>query len=215
MILISIDGASRRNGKPDCMSAAGIVCANYDEPNITHTSIAEYGSTNQRAELHALCKALQMAAGKGDDIMILTDSEYVFNGMTRRWYNTWRHNNWLTSSGEPVKNRDIWESVVEAVQACGDITYYHIKGHCIPFGTVRARNAMNIGFSCLVDEVFQQYDSLVHKKADVLQAAQELSERNNGFTLTSDQLRRFVAFNTLADIVATLAVEQADSAREV
>ena len=62
MLLISIDGACRRNGKPDCVSAGGVFIQQFDSKlNLQQTSILsnyETASTNQRGELLALLTAL-------------------------------------------------------------------------------------------------------------------------------------------------------------
>ncbi len=41
---------------------------------------------------------------------IVTDSEYVKNGITS-WIHGWKKKNWISSSKKPVVNRDLWEEL--------------------------------------------------------------------------------------------------------
>lgn len=222
MLLISIDGACRRNGKPDCVSAGGVFIQQFDnELNLQQTSILsnyETASTNQRGELLALLTALDYIWSSKQSTQIVTDSEYLFNAMTKEWYKSWQHKCWVTATGEPVKNKDLWQEIASAYCRCEDagidIVFYHIKGHCIPFGKVTANTLLtkDTTGARLMAEVFIKYD-MVSKttKKDQLEQANTLSERNNGFKLTPDKMRQFVVANVMADAVATKCVEAADA----
>lgn len=222
MLLISIDGACRRNGKPDCVSAGGVFIQQFDSKlNLQQTSILsnyETASTNQRGELLALLTALDYVWSAKQSTQIVTDSEYLFNAMTKEWYKSWQHKGWVTVTGEPVKNKDLWQEIASAYCRCEDagidIVFYHIKGHCIPFGKVTANTllAKDTTGGHLMAEVLIKYD-MVSKttKKDQLEQANALSERNNGFKLTPDKMRQFVVANVMADAVATKCVEAADA----
>lgn len=222
MLVISIDGACRRNGKPDCVAAAGVFVQEYNKENKlggTRTlTNYETGSTNQRGELLALITALDHIAAEKQHSQIITDSEYLFNTMTKEWLNTWYHTGWLTAAGEPVKNQDLWEQIYDKYVACTDIgieiMFYHIKGHCISFGKVTANQllAKNETGLELMAEVLTKYDEVkdTSKKATLVEA-NKLSEKNNGFELDPDYLCLFVVSNVIADAVATRCVEAADS----
>lgn len=222
MLLISIDGACRRNGKPDCVSSGGVFIQQFDSDlKLQQTSILsnyETASTNQRGELLALLTALDYVWSSKQSTQIVTDSEYLFNAMTKEWYKSWQHKCWVTVTGEPVKNKDLWQEIASAYCRCEDagidIVFYHIKGHCIPFGKVTANTllAKDTTGARLMAEVFIKYD-MVSKttKKDQLEQANTLSERNNGFKLTPDKMRQFVVANVMADAVATKCVEAADA----
>lgn len=221
MLLIAIDGACRRNGKPDCVSAGGVFIQQFDKDLVLQqTSILsnyETQSTNQRGELLALLTALDHVWSAKQQTQIVTDSEYLFNAMTKEWYRSWQHKGWVTAMGEPVKNRDLWQEISKAYSRCLDegieIVFYHIKGHCIPFGKVTANTLLskdNTG-ACLMAEVLLKYDAVSRTtKKDLLEQANVLSERNNGFQLPPDKLRQFVVSNVMADAVATKCVDAAD-----
>ena len=222
MLFIGIDGASRRSGTPDCVSAGGIFIVDYDEQlevqsTRTHSVSEEY-STSQRGELIALRQALRIVSETGrTDVIILTDSEYMFGTLTKRWYVNWINNGWKTSLDGDVKNQDLWNDIIElwiAVNEKEDITMVHTKGHCVPFGRVTANKKYDedITGNKLWFAVNQKY-TLV--KADVrvaerLRHASALSKRNNGFEFDEEIQRRFVTVNMVADQVATIAVEEAN-----
>lgn len=212
MIIASIDGACRRNGKPDCTSAGGVFIM-HPTGETEILSAYEYKSTNQRGELLALLKALDYIVAAKHEAQIITDSEYIFNAMTKQWYTSWMNKGWVTASGDPVKNKDIWLEISCVMsRATEDIHFYHIKGHCIPFGKVTAETSLNVDTSGaqLKRLVSAKFDGIADSKREVFEAAQTLSERNNGFRLPSDIFKQFVVINTIADAIATKVVEAAD-----
>ena len=44
------------------------------------------------------------------DVEVVTDSEYMKNGITL-WIVNWKKRNWMTSQKKPVVNRDLWEQL--------------------------------------------------------------------------------------------------------
>lgn len=217
MLIISIDGACRRNGQPSCVASGGVYIQQVDIVgnlmDSTTRAVHEKHSTNQRGEMLALLYALEYIATATQEAQVITDSEYLFNAMTKNWVDSWANKGWITASGEPVKNVDIWREIYRIYKLCKeDIHFYHIKGHCIPFGKVTADNllARDPTGLLLFKQVELKYDEVAPTKAKNLEAAQELSERNNGFRLTDEILKRFVVMNTVADAVATKRVDTAD-----
>jgi len=225
MLFIAIDGACRRNGKPDCVAAGGVFVQQYDGDGFLQQTdvqaIHEIGSTSQRGEVLALLSALDYAWASKQDTHFLTDSEYLFNAMTKQWYANWARKGWITALGEPVKNRDLWEAVIQSYGRCEsigmDMVFYYTKGHCIPFGKVTADKLLTADPSgyTLMMEVSDKYDSVFYSKQDQLEHANELSERNNGFRLEPAMLKHFVTSNLVADAIATKRVDAADRGRGV
>lgn len=222
MYVISIDGACRRNGKPDCVSAGGVFIQKFVDEKCIYTDLiysSERKSTNQRGEITALSNALayiRQMCSVGDTVQIVTDSEYIFNTMTKEWFIGWESRGWLTAAGEPVKNADLWKSIYALHKQCSeyyDINYYHIKGHCISFGKVTANRLLDEddSGSKLLQEIYKKYDASLATKQDTFENAQELSYRNNGFRLPDNIFRRFVVANTVVDAIATKRVDAADS----
>lgn len=221
MLLISIDGACRRNGKPDCVAAGGVFIQHFDEDlKLCKTCVRtnyEMQSTNQRGEMLALLTALEYVFANKQSACIVTDSEYLFNVMTKEWYRSWQNRGWVTALGEPVKNKDIWVEVAQAYNKCVDagleVTLYHIKGHCIPFGKVTANTLLtkDATGAHLMAEVLLKYESVRASKKEALEHANELSIKNNGFALDQDKMRQFVVANAVADAIATKCVDAADA----
>ena len=176
----------------------------------------EVQSTNQRGELLALLTALDKIWLAKESAQVITDSEYLFNTMTKEWYNNWAKKGWITALGEPVKNKDIWLEIMHAYEKCEsaglEVTFYHIKGHTVSFGKVTAQKLLaadTSGFalySAIADKV-----RTVQLKEGMYDKICELSLKNNGFELEGPILQRFIVTNTVADAVATKCVEAADA----
>ena len=86
----------------------------------------EANSTNNRMELLAAINALE-ALGRTSAITIITDSQYVKNGVTG-WIHGWKRNGWKTAAKKPVKNVELWQRL-EAAQAGHQVTWEWVKGH--------------------------------------------------------------------------------------
>lgn len=85
----------------------------------------ENDTTNNRMELRAAIEGLK-ALKKRCKVVIYTDSEYLKKGMTE-WIKDWVKNGWKTSKGT-VKNKDLWDELVELVRK-HEVTWEWIKGH--------------------------------------------------------------------------------------
>lgn len=221
MLVIAIDGACRRNGKPDCVSSGGVFIEQYNQDNVLIAtrilSNYEIQSTNQRGELLAFITALDHVWSAKQPTQIITDSEYIFNAMTKEWFVGWERRDWLTASYEPVKNSDLWREIKHAYDKCKaddiDIVFYHIKGHCISFGKVTANTLLTKDSTgqLLRMEIAKKYDATAYtSKSENIRVANELSLKNNGFELDDDIMKHFVVLNTMADAIATKCVEAAD-----
>lgn len=220
-LCIAIDGACRRNGKPDCISSGGVFIQQWaDGKWIDSRAITNYeiNSTNQRGELLALLTALDYIWAANQPTQIVTDSEYIFNAMTKEWLVGWQSRGWKTSLNEPVKNSDLWREIAHAYKKCLsadiEIIFYHIKGHCIPFGKVTANSllAKDSTGKLLYHEAEKKYDIVIHTtRTQHIIDANKLSERNNGFAFTDDKLKHFIVMNTVVDAIATKCVDAADS----
>lgn len=86
----------------------------------------EAHTTNNRMELLAAITALETLT-RPSRIKIVTDSQYVKNGVTQ-WIHGWKRNGWKTASKKPVKNAELWQRLDEA-QARHDVDWAWVKGH--------------------------------------------------------------------------------------
>lgn len=83
-------------------------------------------TTNNQMELMAAITALETLE-KPSTITIVTDSQYVKNGVTG-WIFGWKKNGWKTSAKKPVKNVELWQRL-DAAQARHKVTWEWVKGH--------------------------------------------------------------------------------------
>ncbi|KAM9241393.1 ribonuclease H1 isoform 2-T2 [Leptosomus discolor] len=84
--------------------------------------------TNQRAEIHAACKAIEQAKSQNiKKLIIYTDSKFTINGITS-WVDNWKTNGWRTSSGGSVINKEDFERL-DNLSKDIEIQWMHIPGH--------------------------------------------------------------------------------------
>lgn len=122
-LIVAADGSSLGNPGP------GGWCFYLDIHNWAAGGMAN-GVTNNQMELTAVLMALRTL--KDTHIEFLLDSQYVINCVTK-WHHGWRKNNWKTSSGARVSNREIIEEIVTIVDArklSGSATSFRwVRGH--------------------------------------------------------------------------------------
>ena len=83
-------------------------------------------TTNNRMELLAAINALE-ALERPSEITIVTDSNYVKNGITS-WIFGWKKNGWKNAAKKPVKNAELWQRL-DAANARHQVTWEWVKGH--------------------------------------------------------------------------------------
>ena len=126
------DGSTRNNGRADAVGAWAYVVLNNGE-KIHEDCRAEIGTTNQRMELIAAAEALDYLFYNEicvpfDTVKIYTDSAYLHNCYTQKWYENWQMNGWRNSKKEPVANQDLWERLVKYFEA-PEVQFIKVKGH--------------------------------------------------------------------------------------
>ncbi|KAE8383309.1 ribonuclease H-like domain-containing protein [Aspergillus bertholletiae] len=113
---IYTDGGCRGNGRPGAIGAAAAVVVKRNGKSTSWTrSLPRYPPpTNQRAEITAICLALELALEKFDqldtnpqfDVTIYSDSKYAIGCMTT-WIYKWARNGWFNAAGNQIANRDL------------------------------------------------------------------------------------------------------------
>jgi ribonuclease HI len=83
-------------------------------------------TTNNRMELAAVIEGLRKLKEECS-VEIVTDSEYVKNGMSS-WIVGWKRNGWKTAAKKPVVNQDLWMMLDELVEA-HKVKWTWTKGH--------------------------------------------------------------------------------------
>ena len=86
----------------------------------------ETETTNNRMELMGAIKALN-ALKESCDVTLWTDSTYVKKGITE-WIDGWVKKGWKNSTGKPVKNKDLWQDLLEAEKR-HNVSWRWVKGH--------------------------------------------------------------------------------------
>lgn len=86
---------------------------------------AAAATTNQRMELTAALEALRALDGP---LEVRSDSTYVVNCFRDRWWEKWVRNGWRNSQRQPVANVDLWQPLIELVQARRPV-FRWVKGH--------------------------------------------------------------------------------------
>ena len=122
---IFVDGACSGNPGPGGWGAL-LRCETVCGPMRKELSGYHSDTTNNRMELMAAIEALR-ALKQPCKVILCTDSQYVKNGITE-WIITWRKKNWKTSSGAPVKNQDLWQTLDLMVQK-HKVEWKWVKGH--------------------------------------------------------------------------------------
>lgn len=215
MKTIAIDGACRRNGKPDCISAGSCFILVEDNNGVEQCftiSDHETESTSQRGELTGLLLAFEHIAIDNTETVVITDSEYLFNTITKRWVDRWMHNQWQTADGSPVKNQDLWTKIWNIYIKIEDyITMFHIKGHLLSVGMKKYHDLMYADVTGYSLYQYVYFNKQI--KADKLDHALALSEMNNGFRPDASLLQKFAAMNVTVDAVANLCIEAYESAQ--
>lgn len=87
---------------------------------------AEPHTTNNRMELRAAIEGLR-ALNRRCQVTLVTDSEYVKNGITT-WINGWQRNGWKTKDKQPVKNAALWQELL-AQTSRHEMYWRWTKGH--------------------------------------------------------------------------------------
>lgn len=87
----------------------------------------ERSTTNNRMEMLAVIEGLAMLEAAPTSVRIYTDSRYVMDGISS-WIKGWKRKGWVTMSGDPVKNKDLWIRMDELVSK-HQVEWCWVKGH--------------------------------------------------------------------------------------
>ena len=121
-ILIYTDGAC--SGNPGIGGWGVVILIPRENP--VHLNGGSNNTTNNQMELTATIQGLQYFK-ESKQILIITDSKYVINGI-ESWIKNWKKNGWKTASKKPVKNKDLWEKLDKEITKHA-IEWQWVKGH--------------------------------------------------------------------------------------
>lgn len=118
-IIAAADGSALGNPGP-CGWAWYIDDANWAAGGSPH-------GTNNQGELQAVLELLRATAGTDEPLLIMCDSKYVIDSITK-WMPGWKRRGWRKADGAPVLNRELMESLDEAMRG-RDVKFEWVKGH--------------------------------------------------------------------------------------
>ncbi|MDR3314828.1 MAG: ribonuclease HI [Oscillospiraceae bacterium] len=84
-------------------------------------------TTNNRMELTGLIEGLR-ALKESCRVTVMTDSEYVANGITKGWAAAWKRNGWVKSDKKPALNPDLWDALLGEL-ARHTVEVRWVRGH--------------------------------------------------------------------------------------
>jgi ribonuclease HI len=130
---IYCDGSTKGNGRENAVGGWAYVLVNADHNSFILGGVGdEKGTTNQRMELTAALRALEqidpMLVPLHDRVMVYTDSAYLHNCYSQKWYESWQRNGWRNSKKQPVANQDLWEKLIPYFTRW-EFDFAKVKGH--------------------------------------------------------------------------------------
>jgi len=130
-VTIYTDGAAR--GNPDGPGGYGAIVQYRDENGDLMEKELRGGyvrTTNNRMELMGVIAALEELGSFREPCegTLFSDSRYVVDAFLKRWIVNWQKNGWKTASGAPVKNQDLWNRLLKALEP-HSIRFSWVKGH--------------------------------------------------------------------------------------
>ena len=131
-IVIFTDGSCIEVKKSACRKAG--IGIHFPQKTYKDTCEALIGKpTNQRAELYAIQRSLELVMSSKDykenrqRIYVFTDSEYSINCVTK-WHRKWLKNQWKTSSGKTVENKDLIKPLLDLLKKAR-VVFKHVRAH--------------------------------------------------------------------------------------
>ncbi|MDX1347508.1 MAG: ribonuclease HI [Thiomicrorhabdus chilensis] len=121
VIEIFTDGGCRGNPGPGGWGAL----LRFNE-HIKEMKGSQAETTNNQMELMAAIQAFE-ALTRPCHVKITTDSQYVKNGITQ-WMDGWKKKGWKTAANKPVKNKELWQRLDQAI-APHTVDWFWVKGH--------------------------------------------------------------------------------------
>ena len=121
-ITIYTDGACSGNPGP-----GGWGCILMHNGNKKELSGGSKDTTNNIMEMTAVIEALKLLKHPCK-VKLYSDSAYVVNAFLQNWTKNWIKNNWKTSDKKDVKNKELWQELIELTKI-HNVTFIKVKGH--------------------------------------------------------------------------------------
>ena len=131
MIKVYTDGSCRANGSANSVGGWAFAIVREDELIYAARGMV-CGTTNNQMELEAVKRAIKwIRTGidlNNEQVEIYTDSAYIQNCVSQKWYVNWQKNGWVNTKKEPVKNREYWEFLIPYFTN-ERFSFLKVKGH--------------------------------------------------------------------------------------
>jgi ribonuclease HI len=85
-------------------------------------------TTNNRMEMMGVIAGLNAVKKAEYKIILHTDSQLIFNTMTKGWLESWVKKGWKKADKKPVLNRDLWEKIIELTSKL-NVEWKWVKAH--------------------------------------------------------------------------------------
>lgn len=121
-VIIYTDGACSGNPGPGGWGAILMYKGNKKE-----ISGGMPETTNNIMEVTAVIEALKLLKFPCE-VEVYSDSAYVVNAFKQKWIDNWIKNNWKTSGKSPVKNKELWQELIELTKM-HKVEFIKVKGH--------------------------------------------------------------------------------------
>ena len=121
------DGSSRGNPGP---GGYGTILQYVDTKGVLHEREYTEGfaaTTNNRMELMGVIRGLE-ELNRPCKVEVISDSKYVTDAFNSGWVESWIKNGWKLSNKKDVKNRELWERLLAAMES-HEVTFTWVKGH--------------------------------------------------------------------------------------
>ena len=107
-VTVCIHGCSLNNASSNQSKAGiGVYWGSNHTLNVSEP-ILNGKKTSNAAELQAAITAVQQIKDRNfANTVKMSDCQYLVNGITS-WIEGWKNNNWITSSGAEIGNKDLW-----------------------------------------------------------------------------------------------------------
>ncbi len=117
------DGSFR---PPDNAAYSYLIYSQKSKSVIKMETYAQRGATINQMELQAINKALDFP--NMHHVVIYSDSSYAIMSLMV-WRKSWKKYNWITPSGQPVKNKELIIEIGEKLDKLKFVRFQKVKAH--------------------------------------------------------------------------------------
>ena len=125
------DGSCTSNGRPGAKAGFAVWFPDHPEMSCAERIPEGQSQTNQRAELSAIQRAVEILETQGycdQDIEIYTDSKYSIDCLTN-WLPGWIARGWKTADGKVVLHQDLIKDASARLSKFKSYRFIHVKAH--------------------------------------------------------------------------------------